>query len=76
MATSRGVSIPYLEHYRKQAGLSQEELASKARVGVATIRRIEHGANARYMTLGRLARALQVDRKGLLAAAPEQERIL
>lgn len=73
MAATRGVSIPSLERYRKQAGLSQEELASKARVGIATIRRIEHGAHARYMTLGRLARALQLDRKALLAPTPEHE---
>ena len=71
MAGTKGVRIPRLEHYRKQAGLSQEELASRAKVGVATIRRIEHGANARYMTLGRLARALQIDRKILVQEGAE-----
>ena len=69
----RGISLPLLRKRRQQAGLSQEELAERAGVGVATIIRIEGGAHARYETLGKLAKALQLERKQLLQEEPPKE---
>jgi DNA-binding XRE family transcriptional regulator len=71
--TERGISLPLLRKRRQQAGLSQEELAERAGVGVATIIRIEGGAHARYETLGKLARALKLERKQLLQEDPQKE---
>lgn len=51
-----------LAKWRSTRRLTQEELAVKASVGVATIRRIETGeVNASLKTLGSLAAALEVE---------------
>ena len=57
---TNGVPVPQLAVLRKQAGLSQRTLAQRAGLGMQTISRLEHGANARYDTIERLATALQV----------------
>ncbi len=57
---TNGVPVPQLAILRKQAGLSQRTLAKRAGLGVQTISRLEHGANARYDTIERLAHVLQV----------------
>lgn len=57
-AQSKGVPVPGLALLRKQAGLSQRKLAERAGVGRNTISRLERGANARYDTLDKLAKAL------------------
>ena len=55
-----------LRHWRQRRLLTQEELAEKAGVGVATIARIEAGQGARISTLRKLARALDVTADELL----------
>lgn len=62
---TRGVPVPGLAAMRKRATLSQEELAKRSGVGVATISRLERGANAHYATIDRLAKALKTSRKRL-----------
>lgn len=63
---TRGVPVPQLVKQRKRAGLSQEELAARAGLARSTITKLEHGANARYATIDKLAEALQTTREGLI----------
>jgi transcriptional regulator with XRE-family HTH domain len=65
---TRGVPVPQLVKLRKRAGLSQEELATRAGLARSTITKLEHGANARYATIDKLAEALQTTREGLIHA--------
>ncbi len=53
---------------RRRAALTQEELAKKAGIGVATIARIEGGeiAEPRVSTLRKLAKALGIEARDLL----------
>ncbi len=53
---------------RRRAALTQEELAEKAGVGVATIARIEGGKmeEPRVSTLRKLAKALGIEPRDLL----------
>ena len=55
-----------LKHWRQRRLLTQEELAQRSGVGVATIARIEAGQGARLSTLRKLAEALQVTPEELL----------
>jgi transcriptional regulator with XRE-family HTH domain len=57
-----------LRHARRDAGLSQAELAKRSGVGTATVARIEAGAidNPRLNTLRDLARALGIDPRDLV----------
>lgn len=58
-----------LREARRSAMLSQEELAERAGVGVATVIRIENDQVKRephYGTLRKLAEALEVDARELL----------
>ncbi len=57
---TNGVPVPQLARLRKRAGLSQQALADRAGLSLPTISRLERGANARYVTIELLARALQV----------------
>ena len=50
-----------LARVRKQQGLSQEQLAATAGVGVATLRRIEDGKDGKLGSWVRLLLALQMD---------------
>ncbi|HEY7419441.1 MAG TPA: helix-turn-helix transcriptional regulator [Ktedonobacteraceae bacterium] len=68
---TRGVPVPGLAAMRKRATLSQEELAKRSGIGVATISRLERGANAHYATIDKLAKALKTSRKRL-TSPPEQ----
>ncbi|HEY7413756.1 MAG TPA: helix-turn-helix transcriptional regulator [Ktedonobacteraceae bacterium] len=63
---TRGVPVPQLLKLRKHVGLSQEELAARAGLARSTITKLEHGANARYATIDKLAEALQTTREGLI----------
>lgn len=65
---------PLLRQLRKQAGMTQEQLAERAELAVRTIRRLETGAgnDPRVGTVKLLAQALDLapeDRQRLLAAA-------
>jgi transcriptional regulator with XRE-family HTH domain len=74
-AESKGVPVPGLAPLRKQAGLSQEELAARSGVGRATISRLEQGGRGYYDTIDKLAKALRVSRKRLLGtSAVNRER--
>jgi transcriptional regulator with XRE-family HTH domain len=59
-----------IRELREKAGWSQAELARRARVGQATVSRIEAGATkgVDLQTLERLARALKVPHPGDLIA--------
>lgn len=65
----RGALAPSLRILRERAGFSQDELAEKSGVGVATILRIESGRRANWETLDKLALALELERKMLTQPA-------
>lgn len=65
--------MPSLARLRKRASLSQQELAERAGVGRNTISRLEHGANAHYDTIGKLAEALGTTR-AQLTKTPRQAK--
>jgi transcriptional regulator with XRE-family HTH domain len=70
----KGVPVPSLASMRIRAGLSQGELAERAGVGRNTISRLEHGANARFDTIDKLALALGTVRTRLIKS-PRQTRL-
>ena len=56
-----------IREFRERARLSQVALAQRARIGRATLRRIEDGTHGTTLTLlERLARALKVGARDLL----------
>lgn len=57
----RGQEAPGLRALRKRTGLSQEELAQKAGLGVVTVKRLETGHKANYKTLDVLAATLSTE---------------
>lgn len=58
--------VPSLRFVRESKGMSQEKLAEKAKVGRATIARLEKGkVGANGLTLEKLAQALGVSRTDL-----------
>lgn len=65
--------VPGLAAMRKRAGLSQEELAKRSGIGRVTISRLEQGANARYDTIEKLARALKTSRRRLIGEESPQQ---
>jgi transcriptional regulator with XRE-family HTH domain len=67
------VPVPGLAAMRKRAGLSQEELAKRSGIGRVTISRLEQGANARYDTIEKLARALKTSRRRLIGEESPQQ---
>ena len=62
------VAINRLKEYRKASGLTQAELAKKAKVSLSIVKKIEQGYNkASLLILGKLARVLKVDVNNLRA---------
>ncbi len=59
-----------LKQLRKQRGLNQDELATAAGMGVATLRRIEDGSDSQLGSWIKLMKALQL-LHGLDALMPE-----
>ena len=61
-----------LRQLRRQHGLSQEQLATRAGISLTTIRRLERhpAAPCRARTLGRLAAAVDEDPARLTSPAP------
>jgi DNA-binding XRE family transcriptional regulator len=66
---------PVLKALREKAGLTQEQLAEKAGVPVATIRDLEQGrrTDPAWSTICKLATGLEVDLNTLAQAAPAPE---
>jgi transcriptional regulator with XRE-family HTH domain len=69
----KGITLPHLAAWRDARGLSQGDLAALAGVGVATLSRIENGANARYDTIDKLCKALRISRERLISGPPEKK---
>lgn len=74
LSAERGVAAPQLARLRRQAGLSQAELAARAGVGVATVSRLERGARAHYSTLDLLAAALSTTRARLISKSRQRAK--
>lgn len=63
-----------LRHLRDENVLSQRELARQANVAFGTVWRLENGfPDARQSTIRKLAEALGVEPRELLAATPKRE---
>jgi transcriptional regulator with XRE-family HTH domain len=60
-----------LKEWRQQRLLTQEALAEKSGVGIATIARIEAGQGARLSTLAKLAETLDLTPEELFAGPGE-----
>jgi DNA-binding XRE family transcriptional regulator len=64
-----------VRHYRERAGLSQEELARRAKIGRITLSRIENGKlYAQTKTLSKIAAALGIGLADLIAGPAVTER--
>lgn len=72
MSLSREASS--LKHWRQHQGLTQEQVAEKAGVGVRTIQRMEAGGVGRYDSLERLAEVLSVSVEELCEPPPADRR--
>jgi DNA-binding XRE family transcriptional regulator len=68
-----GVQVPYLQEWREYRVLDQSELARRAKVHRATVIAGEQGKPLRHTTVGRLAKALDIDRHTLVYNRPEKE---
>ena len=71
---TNGVPVPQLARLRKRAGLSQHALAERAELSMQTISRLERGANARYVTIALLAKALRVAPARLIEPLSQEQR--
>jgi transcriptional regulator with XRE-family HTH domain len=71
-ASQTRVGLEYLRAWRVWKGYSQQELAELARVAKSTITQLELGrATANFVTVGKLAKALNLSREQLLHETPE-----
>lgn len=62
--------VPQLKHLRLERFWTQEDLAARAGVAVATIHRLESGLPARLSTIRKLAGALAVEPAELTKQVP------
>lgn len=60
------INVKTLQRFRKGAGLSQEQLALKAGVGVATVQRLEEKGYCSLRVLYKISKVLDVDMAVLL----------
>jgi DNA-binding XRE family transcriptional regulator len=67
----RGLTVPHLRAWRESRILTQDELAEKSGVSAATISSAERGHAIQIPKIGRLAKALGVDRVTLVNEPPE-----
>jgi len=68
------VQLNRLRELREQSNVSQAELARRAGVSLATVRRLEAGNLARVSTASKLARALGMEWRALVADRQGGER--
>jgi transcriptional regulator with XRE-family HTH domain len=66
-----GLAVPYLRAWREARVLTQDELAEKSGVSAATISAAERGRSIQIPKIGRLAKALGIDRVTLVHTPPE-----
>ena len=66
------LQLDRLQEQREQAQIGQAELAQRAGVSLATVRRLEAGNLARVSTAVKLARALGMEWRELVADRPAQ----
>ncbi len=52
--------LPYLQSWRADRGLNQQELAAKAGVAASTVRRAERGETINVVSVAKIARALGI----------------
>jgi transcriptional regulator with XRE-family HTH domain len=62
-----------LRAVRERSLLTQQEVAERAALGVATISRLERGGEARLRTVRKLAAALDVDQSELIVRADRRQ---
>lgn len=65
------INVQTLKRFRVGAGLSQEELAKQAGVGVATIQRLEDKGYCSLRVLYKVSKVLDVDMAVLLIGGGE-----
>jgi DNA-binding XRE family transcriptional regulator len=65
-----GVQVPYLKAWRMYRVLTQIELADRAHVHANTIRAAEGGRGVQITKIGKLSKALGVDRHTLVTTPP------
>jgi len=65
-----GVVVPYLSEWRQAKGMSQAELARRARISRETVRAAELGRPIRRTHIAVLARVLGADHRHLLESRP------
>jgi transcriptional regulator with XRE-family HTH domain len=71
----RGLTVPYLEAWRKYFALTQRELAEKAQVGRSSVIRAEAGESISYTNVRNLAAALGISVPQLLHEQPNHQKI-
>ncbi len=67
-----GIALPGLKPARLRQAMTQEQLSTRAKVGRATLARIETGAPAAPGTIRKLADALGVEPDALMAPAEQR----
>jgi transcriptional regulator with XRE-family HTH domain len=68
------VTVTRLKELRREAFLTQAEVAQRSGVSLATIIRLERGGPANLATVRRLAEALGVEPRALITPRPTDER--
>jgi transcriptional regulator with XRE-family HTH domain len=65
------ILLPHLRAWRAHRLMSQVELARRSRVHFNTISNAERGRPVRLVSVARLAKALDIDRRTLVYDAPQ-----